>query len=473
MNRLINLYFIIILMAVPVLAETSDLQLPDPSEMTFEPLNFNVKAPEIDTLKNGMEFWKLPDHTLPIVTLVVDIDAGSSSEAADKFGLCNMTASSLIRGGTKNISAEEFTKKSELFGFDFSARTTQEYTQISVSCLAGDLNPAMMMLMDIIQNPRFDQEQIELIREEQIEQVKRIKQTPFFMGFNTLTKRLYGADHPKSRVPNEEILKSITQEDLFAFHKNYYQPDISRFAVIGAADEKACSQLRKMLLNWKGKAAKRLVIPDPEPVTEKRTVLLVDRQGTQTVIAMGHLGLAPDNPDRYALEVFNEIYGGSGLSSRLMNQVRTQKGLAYVVFGAHMFEKPVGMYIAACMTSNKSVVEALQTIIAVTEDLQNSPVPEEELQRVVESMENSFIFKFEQPRRLLQQILAYKRMGLPDDYLEKYLDNIRSVTPEKIMQAAKEDIDLNKIQIVIAGPAETLKPELEKLGWPVEIVEQD
>ncbi|MCD4654351.1 insulinase family protein, partial [bacterium] len=441
--------------------------------MIFEPLSFNITEPSIDTLDTGLEFWKIADHTLPLITLIVDIDVGASSEPADKFGVSDMTASTLIRGGTENETADEFTRKTELFGFEFNARSAAEFTQISVTCLAKDMNPAMMMLMDIIKNPRFDQAQLELVRDEQIEQIKRVKQVPFFQAFNTLNKRLFGEDHPRARVPSEEILNSITQDDLFVFHKNYFQPDISRFAVIGAVDAAAYDQLKRILASWKGKAVGNTVTPDAKPISLERTVILVDRPGTQTVVGFGHLGLKPDHPDRYILEVFNEIYGGSGLSSRLMNKVRTQKGLAYVVFGAHMFDVPRGIYVAVCMTSNKSVVEALQTIIEITEELQKTPVPQDELNRVIESMENSFIFKFDQPRRILQRTLVYKRMGMAPDYLAKYLDNIRAVTPEKIMQAAKDHIDLNKIQIIVVGPADTLKPELEKLGWPIEVIEKE
>ncbi|MBN1297696.1 insulinase family protein, partial [bacterium] len=185
-----------------------------------------------------------------------------------------------------------------------------------------------------------------------------------------------------------------------------------------------------------------------------------------------HLGLGPDHPDRYALEVFNEIYGGAGLSSRLMNEVRTRKGLAYVVFGAHILEKPVGMFLAACMTKNESVVDAVTTILDVTQSLKTTPVPEPELLRVIESMENSFVFTFERPRRVLQQMLDTRRKGLPDNYLATYLQNIRAVTPDTIMQAAANHIRPDALQIVIAGPVEALKPDLDKLGWPVEVVDR-
>ncbi|HPQ39464.1 MAG TPA: pitrilysin family protein [bacterium] len=478
MKRNIALFMILLaalFAADAVLADPhiAQLQLPDPDTMTFGPLNFTTVEPSIETLKTGMEFWRIPDQTLPLVTLVMDLDAGTAAEPAGKSGVAEMTAEMLIRGGTEKMTAEEFTRQAELFGFDFNARVDSEFTQVSVTCLARDLTPAAMMLMDLVRKPGFDPAQLELVRDAQVEQLRRMAQSPFFQAFNTLSARLFGADHPRTRVPDEDTLNAVTREDLIAFHGAWYHPSLARFAVIGAADDAACNQLKMLVSGWKGDAVDAPVTPQPQPVTEERTVVIVDRSGTQALVAMGHLGLEANHPDRYTLEVFNEIYGGQGLSSRLMNQVRTQKGLAYVVFGSHILENPRGMFFAACMTKNDSAVEAIQTILDVTEELQTTPVPDEELNRVIESMENSFIFKFEQPRRVLQRMLVYRRMGMPEDYLATYLEKIRAVTPEMIMQAAADHIHPEMLQIVVAGPADVLKPKLETLGWPIEVIESD
>lgn len=461
-------------MFVPgIMASDTQIKLPDPDDMTFEPLNFNAVEPSIETLKNGMEFWRIPDQTLPLVTLVMDIDAGTAAEPPGKSGIANMTARMLVRGGTETMSAEEFTRQAELFGFDFSARVDSEFTQVSVTCLARDLAPAAMMLMNLIRTPGFDATQMDLVRDAEIEQLRRMSQSPFFKAFNTLNGRLFGEDHPRARVPDEDSLNALTRDDLIAFHSAWYHPSLSRFAVIGAADDAACNRLKMLVTRWTGEAVDPPETPAPQPVTEDRTIVLVDRGGTQALVAMGHLGMEANHPDRYTLEVFNEIYGGQGLSSRLMNRVRTQKGLAYVVFGSHILQNPKGFFMAACMTKNDSVVEAIRTILDVTEGLQTEPVPAEELNRVIESMENSFIFKFERPRRVLQRMLVQRRMGLPDDYLATYLEKIRAVTPAMIMQAASDHIYPEKLQIVVAGPADELKPQLEALGWPIEVIESD
>ena len=138
-----------------------------------------------------------------------------------------------------------------------------------------------------------------------------------------------------------------------------------------------------------------------------------------------------------------------------------------------MFQLPTGVFIAGCMTKNESVVEAITTIMDVTEQMQKEPVPEEELSSIVEAVENSFIFRFERPRRVLSRMLEYRRMGMPEDYLATYLEKIRAVTPEKIMKAAQDHVHLEKLQIVVAGPVEELKPQLETLGWPIEVVDND
>lgn len=450
-------------------AETS-LVLPDPDTMVFEPLSFHTREPEIEMMKTGLEFWFIPDRTVPLVTLVVDLNAGGFVDPDGKVGVAEMTAETLIRGGTETMTAGEFTDKAALMGFDFSVRPDAEFTQISVTCLSTDMKEAAGMLMDAIEKPGFDKDQMELVRAEQMEQIQRMEQEPFFLAFNTLEKRIYGTNHPKARIATADSLNAIDRGDLVAFHRDFYTPDISRFAVIGAASSDDLKQLKKRLVKWRGKAAGKTGWPAPEPVSETAAVILVDRPGTQAVIAMGHLGVEPRHPYRYDLDIFNEIYGSGGMSSRLMNQVRTQKGLAYVVFGSQLPALPTGMFMAGCMTRNESVVDAIQTIQAVTKDMQMQNVPDKELQQTMESLENSFVFKFERPRQVLQRMLINRRMGLPDDYLQTYLENIRKVTPDSIRTAVAETIFPDKIQIVVAGPADFLKPELEKLGLPVEVI---
>ncbi len=354
-------------------SEASAIQLPDPHTMVFEPLTFQAIEPMIEKMKTGLEFWHIQDDTLPLVTLVLDFDAGGALDPVGKNGVADMTAATLIRGGTETMKASEFTDKAALLGFDFNVSPDADFTQISITCLASDLTEAMNMLMDAVQHPVFEQAQVELIRAENKEQIKRMEQEPFFQAFNTLQIRIYGENHPKARIPSQESLDAITREDLLSFHKDFYKPDIARFAVLGSVDDSSLKLLKKTLQKWKGKSTRNTDWPGPEPVSDKATIILVDRPGTQAVIAMGHLGLEPGHPYRYDLDIFNEIYGGGGLSSRLMNLVRTRKGLAYVVFGSHVSSMPKGMFMAACMTRNETVVEAIETILSVTREMQSEP----------------------------------------------------------------------------------------------------
>ncbi len=447
--------------------------LPNPHEMEFEPLSFSAVNPTIEMLDNGMEFWFMPNHTLPLITLIIDIDVGSLLDPEDKIGLAELTSGTLVRGGTELLTAAEFAEKTELAGLRFSANTDNDYTQISVSALAADLNEALDMLMEVIQYPRFEAEQLALVRSSIQESILRNEQQPFFMTFKRIRQRLYGPDHPSARIPDRDILDTITRDDLIEFHRNYYHPSISRFAVTGAADEDAINHIKSVVSTWQGETTRTIEWPEPQPVSDTATVILVDRPGTQAVIAMGHIGLEPQHPHRYNLEIFNEIYGAGGMSSRLLNQVRTQRGLAYMVFGYHSLGVPKGMFLAVCMTQNDTALEAIETILEVTRNMQEEPVTENEIQNTMESIENSFVFRFERPQQVLQRQLVYRRRGLPADYLETYLDYLREVTPESLKQAAQETIHLDKIQIIVAGPAEILKPELEKLGYPIEVVTRD
>lgn len=471
-HAVIVFFAVTLLMGVCAKSESSlsEISLPDPYGMEFEPLNFKPVKPTITTLKNGLEFWHIINPKLPLVTLIIDIDAGSLLDPIDKFGVAELTMQMLPTGGTESMTAKAFKEKSELMGLTFRQSASEEVAQLSVTCLSVDLKETLAMLMDIIQHPRFDSDEFELIRREARESIIKAEQEPFYQAFNTLRKRVYGETHPSARFLDKETLETISCSDLKAFHRAYYHPNTARFAVVGAVTDADIKYIKKTLTRWKGKSERTIVWPEYQPASETASIVLVDRPGTQAVVAMGHLGYEPSHPHQYDLEVFNDIYGSGGLSSRLMNHVQTQKGLAYMVFGHHSLGIPKGMFVAGCMTQNSSVVEAIKTILDVTRGMQTDLVGEEEMEKSIESIENSFIFRFESPQWVLQRLLVHRRRGLPDDYLETYLENVRKVTPESIQQAAIDTIDLDKIQIIVSGPADILKPELEKLGLPLEVV---
>ena len=462
---------VVLVIGVCVKSESStDLSLPDPYCMEFEPLNFKPIKPTITTLKNGLEFWHTINPMLPLVTLIVDIDAGCLLDPIDKFGVAELTMQMLPTGGTESMTAKAFKEKSELMGLSFRQTASEEIAQLSVTCLSVDLKETLAMLMDMLQHPRFNLDELELLRREVRESIIIAEQEPFYQAFNTLRKRVYGDSHPSAQFFDKETLETISRDDLQAFHRAYYHPNAARFAVVGAVTDADIKYIKKTLTRWKGKSERTIVWPEYQPASETASIVLVDRPGTQAVIAMGHLGFEPSHPHQYNLEVFNDIYGSGGLSSRLMNHVRTQKGLAYMVFGHHSLGIPKGIFLAGCMTQNSSAVEAIKTILDVTRGMQTDLVGKEEMEKSIESIENSFVFRFESPQRVLQRLLVHRRRGLPDDYLETYLENVRKVTPEGLQQAAIDTIDLDKIQIIVSGPADILKPELEKLELPIEAI---
>ena len=442
-------------------------------ELAFEPITFKPPVPEKRVLSNGMTLYLLEDHELPLFNINGLIQTGNIYDPADKVGLASICAGVMRTGGTMSREPDMLNEALESMAASVEVGMSREYGTVNLSTLAEDIEKGLEIFADVLRNPAFREEKLELRKQQAVEGIRRRNDNPIQLAWRNFSALLYGTDHPFGWYSEIEGIESITVEDLKAFHAKYYQPDNMMLAITGDFDtETLIPQLEKVFAGWE---STKIAFPDVPTVeaTLEPSVNYIFKDLPQSVMLIGHFGIkrTPDFPDYFALRVMNDILGEGGFTSRLMREVREKHGLAYMV-GSIMqttyYTNP-GEWFAYSQTRTDKTAEAISLIIDVVKGLRDTPVPAAELQRTKDSLINSFVFGFESSSQIAfqQMMLAYRDFA--PDFLETFTDNIAKVTAEDVQAVAQKYLHPDALTIVAVGNKESFDRPLDEFGEVSEI----
>ena len=247
-----------------VMAE--EIALGDPRQMRFPTVDFNPPEPERVVLDNGMVVYLLEDHELPLITLSAMIRTGTWLDPADKIGLAAMTGAVMRAGGSTRMSADEVDDELERMAATISISFGKESGSASLDVLKSDFPRGLRIFADLVRGPAFEPNRVELIRMQAIEGIRRRQDHPGSVAAREFAKLLYGQTHPSAREATVESVKSITRDDLVAFHRMTVQPNGIILGVTGDFDKATVlSMLQEVFGDWPKGTVPTLSIPDVPP----------------------------------------------------------------------------------------------------------------------------------------------------------------------------------------------------------------
>ena len=442
-------------------------------ELTFEPIQFKPPMPQRHELSNGMVLYLLEDHELPVFDISGLVRTGTIYDSADKIGLAAICASVMRIGGTISREPDALNEELESMAASVEVGMSPEYGSVSLSTMAEDIEKGLEIFADVLRNPAFREEKLELRKQQAIEAIRRRNDNPIQLAWRNFSAILYGTDHPFGWYSEIEDVESVTVDDLKAFHAKYYHPNNIMLSITGDFDtETLIAQLEKVFEGWERKEIDFPVILAVENVP-KPSINHIPKDLPQTTMLIGHYGIrrTPDFPDFFALRVMNDILGEGGFTSRLMMEVREKHGLAYMVgslMQMSLYSNP-GEWFAYSQTRSDKTAEAISLIISIVRDLRENKVSEDELQRTKDSLINSFVFSFESSPQIAfqQMMLAYR--GFAPDFLETYTDNIAKVTAEDVQAVAQKYLHPDALTIVTVGNQDNFDRPLSEFGEVNEI----
>ncbi len=468
-TKLILLILITCLMSV---SSTTLIAKPH-EELTFEPIEFNPPVPEKRVLSNGMTLYLLEDHELPVFNISGLVKTGTIYDTKDKIGLASICASVMRTGGTETREPDALNEQLESMAASVEIGMSPEYGSVNLSTMAEDIQKGLEIFADVLGNPAFREEKLQLRKQQAIEAIRRRNDNPIQLAWRNFSEILYGKDHPFGWYSEIDGVESITVDDLKAFHTKFFKPENIMLAITGDFDtDTLINQLEKVFEGWENT---KTDFPAIEPVENmpKPSVNHIQKDLPQTTMLIGHYGIkrTPDFPDFFALRVMNDILGEGGFTSRLMMEVREKHGLAYMV-GSLMqtsFYTNPGEWFAYCQTRSEKTSEAIALIISLIKDIRENPVTEEELNRTKDSLINSFVFGFESSSQIAfqQMMLAYR--GFAPDFLETFTDHIAKVTAEDVQTVAQKYLHPDALTIVTVGNQDNFDRPLTEFGEVNEI----
>ena len=411
-------------------------------------------------LENGLTLLIVEKHNLPVVRVTVGIKAGSIVESEEKAGIANLTAE-LLTAGTKKRTASQISEETEFAGASLSASGGNDYATMALSVLKKDLDLGFDLLSDTILNPSFPDDELNKKRERIKGGLRAQEENPEFVASREFKKAVFGI-HPYGRLVqgSPESLDRIKRDDLVNFHSTFYAPNNAIMSVVGdITPEEVKNLLKQYFSEWHTKELKVISPQKPERIKEKK-IITIDKDITQANIILGHMGISRDNPDYYAVSVMNYILGGGGFESRLMQNIREGKGLAYDIHSFFDANKYGGLFEVGLQTKNESANTAIGEILKEIKKVRNFPVSDAELSGAKSFLTGSFPMRLETSQRIANFLVAVEYYGLGMDYIDKYPAYINSVTKEDVIRAAKKYLDSENFTLVVV--ADQKKTELKK-----------
>ena len=464
---------IVIMFAIPMLAGCAgNVALSDPRQMTFPPVEFTPPEPDRVVLENGMVVYFLEDHELPLINMTATIRTGSWLDPTDKIGLASLTGSVMRTGGGGELSSKQVDEELEQFAGDISISIGRQSGSASLDVLSKDVKRGLQIFEKLIQTPAFEPARVELAKLQAIEGIRRRQDNPGSIVSREFLKLLYGANHPTARESSIESITRITRDDLVAFHRKTIHPNGMILGITGDFDKSAMlALLREVFGDWKKGEVPVLTIPDvSESQMAKPVVRFVNKDTTQTHLRIGHLSIKENNPDYVALAIANDILGGSSFRSRLFNDVRTKRGLAYSVgsrLNSGMHDQ--GVWLMRAETKLLSTQEVITRFIANIERMRTELVTDSELAEAKEAYVNSFVFSFASSSAIVGRLIELEYDGLPKDFLQQLRVRVIALTKDEILAAAKRHLNPERLTIVAVGAGEALPKLLSGFGDVKEI----
>jgi zinc protease len=425
---------------------------------------FHPQEPKRIVLPNGMVIFLQEDHELPLIDGIARIRGGSRSEPAAKVGLVDMYGEVWRTGGTKAQTGDQLDDYLEIRAAKVETNNTADSTSISWSCLKADFDDVFKIFDDLLRNPEFRDDKLDLVQKEYFDAISRRNDEVDEIASRESTKLAYGAENPYARVAEYKTVLSVTRQDLLDWHHAHVLPNNIILGIVGDFDSSAVeAKLRQTFGSWpRGPAPKeeRIEFQPAKPGYYE----IPKEDVNQSSINMVELGIRRDNPDYYAVRVFNEAFGG-GFSSRLFRTIRTEKGLAYGVGGGigSAFDHD-GIVRLMMGTKSASTVEAIRALDEQMDNLAKNPISEAEIKIAKDAILNGFVFNLDSPDKILRERMTYEFYGYPADYLERFRTGVEKVTAADVARVASKYLIKDKLAVLVVGkPAEFDKP-LSSLG---------
>lgn len=436
-------------------------------EAKAEP-DFTPPAIQSATLDNGLKILLVKDHRLPLVDLQLVIKRGMTAEPVGQFGLASVTAD-LMNEGTTSRTALEISQQAKALGINLGSGASADATTLSLNALKKSLDDGLELMADVLLNPTFPDEELDRLKKQYLATIQQQAKQPTAAGNKLFYSLLYGANHPYGQPPGgtgtEASLAAITRDDIVAFYKNNYIPNVSAIVISGDMTmDEARQRVSTAFGKWKEGTVAELSLP-AIPERNETEIFFVDKPGAeQTYIMAGNIGLRSSNDDRYAAQMLNRALGGM-FTSRINLNLREDKGYTYGARSRFVNRIEPGPFYASSRVIAESTADALNELVKELVEIRTDrPLTLEEIEFTRSGMIKGFPQAFQNISGMTRQLASIFVHDRPLDSWEKYVSKQAGITSEMLNDAAHKYIHADKLLLVVVGDRSQIEEEIKALN---------
>ncbi|MCL2670088.1 MAG: insulinase family protein [Syntrophaceae bacterium] len=435
--------------------------LPDPEQLIYPPLSFQPPQAVRFTLANGIGVYFLEDRELPLVNLHALIQTGRKDDPEGQEGLAELTGQVMRSGGVEGLSGDALDEVLEEMAALVTQTGNRETTTFSLSLMSKDRERGTDLFSRILRQPSFEEGELALSKSLKNEELRRLADDPQALVFREFG-RIMLEGSPGGRVATTVSLAALQREDLVRFHRRHVRPDRILLALSGDLDSR---EAERLLNRYFGSWPVEKTPPPPPPApphSREGALFLIPKEGPQSIVLLGSLAPVKGDPRSLSMGLVDFYTGSGGFRSRIVQEVRTDRGLAYSAGSFYQAGRSYGLFGAYAFTKSDSTQEVISLLKTILQNIAEKPISSEEMTRMKSALLNRFIFSFTSTEQIALQQLLLEIQGLPPDYLMTYPRRLADLELPDFTETARRFLDPSKAVVVVLGNEAVCK-DLERI----------
>ncbi|MEX0349427.1 MAG: M16 family metallopeptidase [Paracoccaceae bacterium] len=401
------------------------------------------------TSPKGIKAWLVEDHSIPFAALELRFRGGTSLDAPDKRGAVYLMTG-LIEEGAGDLDARTYARELEALAASFDYDASDDTVSISAQFLSENREEVAELLRMTLHEPRFDIDAVERVRAQVLSGLRSDAKNPNDIAGRAFSEMAYG-DHPYGADGKGtlESVSALTRDDIVAAYEGVFARDRLYVGAVGdITAEELGALLDKLLADFPETGAP---IPGKADVTIEGGVSVVEFDTPQSVALFGHEGIDRHDPDFFAAYVLNQILGGSSLESRLMREVREERGLTYGIYSYLVPKDLASVYMGSVASGNDRIAETIAVVRDQWADISENGVTEKELVDAKTYLTGAYPLRFDGNSRIASILAGMQMDDLPIDYIATRNDKVNAVTLEDVNRVAGELLDPEGLHFTVVG----------------------